>query len=352
MRNLVSRPHIILSVENPGYPASSPVSHDVAVKSLEKLGGGKVHTIKGHYGKPEQSILISDPSDEQAQFARHLAHSTGQESHIESDGHSHKMYFNNGPKAGSIVHGRGTKWHSKAPKDYFTTLPSGETFTHNFEMEKAEKTPGSGVKINPQHGAQIAQAYESMKHDPSHPDVKAAYGALISETKDQFKKILGSGFKISKIKPGQANPYKTSKDMHHDIEHNKHLWYFPTEAGFGSSDQSSSDHPMLAPTEFTHGDHKLLANDMFRIVHDINGHHLGGKSGFGPKGEHEAYLHHKTMYSPMAGKALATETMGQNNTVNFGRHGENNRKNPSKTIYADQKAGLLPDNIINGDWHK
>lgn len=26
--------------------------------------------------------------------------------------------------------------------------------------------------------------------------------------------------------------------------------------------------------------------------------------------------------------------------------------NPANTIYADQKAGLLPDEIINGRWHQ
>jgi hypothetical protein len=44
--------------------------------------------------------------------------------------------------------------------------------------------------------------------------------------------------------------------------------------------------------------------------------------------------------------------MGQNSTVNFGPHGEHNKANPKNTIFADQKAGLLPDSIINGKWHE
>ena len=44
--------------------------------------------------------------------------------------------------------------------------------------------------------------------------------------------------------------------------------------------------------------------------------------------------------------------MGQNNWVNWSNiHGENNRKNPQDTKFAEQKAGLLPEEIINGDWH-
>ena len=58
------------------------------------------------------------------------------------------------------------------------------------------------------------------------------------------------------------------------------------------------------------------------------------------------------MYSPLANKALATETMGQNNWVNFSdKYGESNRKDPKNTKFAEQKAGLMPDNIINGKWH-
>jgi hypothetical protein len=210
--------------------------------------------------------------------------------------------------------------------------------------------PSPQVNLNPQHGKQIASAYENMKHDPHHPEVKAAYHALIQETSKQYQDLVSSGVKISKIKPGQANPYKSSKDLHHDLEHNKHIWFFPTDQGFGSG-TTASDHPMLQPTAHKHEGQPLLANDLFRIVHDINGHHAGGKTGFGPKGEHQAYLTHRQMYSPSAQKALASETLGQNSWVNFGPHGENNRKNPEKTVYAEQKAGLLPDHIVNGNWH-
>lgn len=214
-----------------------------------------------------------------------------------------------------------------------------------FSIKQAPK-----VSLNSEPGTHIAQAYNSMKHDPKNPAVKEAYGALINETGKQFQDILNSGIKISKIKPGQENPYKTSKDLHSDLERNKHLWFFPTDQGFGPN-ESGRDHPMLTPTKFKHEGKPLLANDVFRIVHDINGHHIGGKTGFGPKGEHQAYLTHKTMYTPKAQKALATETLMQNSWVNFGPNAEHNRANPHKTIYAEQKAGLAPDSIVHGNWH-
>lgn len=231
------------------------------------------------------------------------------------------------------------------------SAPAPNQLTGPVETTKPQAQQASKVKINPEHGLQIANAYDQMKHDPNHPDVKAAYGALINETKGQFNDLMKKGLKISKIKEGMENPYKTSKDMHKDIEENNHLWYFPTEQGYGSGEQGK-DHPMLQPTEFKHGGQPMLANDMFRVVHDINGHYLGGKSAFGPTGEHQAYLAHKQMFSPLANKALFTETAGQNNWVNWSQsHGEKNRKDPKNTTFAEQKAGLMPDNIINKDWH-
>lgn len=195
--------------------------------------------------------------------------------------------------------------------------------------------------INPEHSKKIAQAYSEMKHDPNHPDVKRAYDALASETVDQLKHIRSNGLKISRIQPGQENPYKNgSKDLNHDITQNNHMYYYPTESGFGSS-EVHGNHPLLKPTSESHDGHTLLANDAFRIVHDYFGHAKEGHT-FGPKGEDNAWKHHMQMYSPEAQKALTSETRGQNSEVNFGTNGVHNRKTPSQTIYADQKAGLLP----------
>jgi len=361
-KDKVSGPHFIFSAENAGHPAKNQLgmSHYKTLYHL-KNSGYDAHSVSGQYGKPERSIIVYGVDPDRAEELHNLASRLGQDSSIYSSGKRHEMRFHHGDQAGKKVFGEGTTWHKEKPGDYFTTLPGGQHhFTHNFDFgSPADPLPDSKmgkaepkVKINPEHGRQIADAYEAMPHTPNDPKVKDAYGALINETGQQFKNIMGSGMKISRIQPGQANPYKTSKDMHHDIKTNKHLWYFPTEAGFGSGDKKTNDHPMLAPTEFKHGGQNLLANDIFRIVHDINGHHVGGESGFGPSGEHNAYLTHKKAYSPLAQQALATETMGQNNWVNFSReHGENNRKNPSKTVYAEQKAGLLPSHIINGKWH-
>jgi predicted GNAT family acetyltransferase len=204
--------------------------------------------------------------------------------------------------------------------------------------------PTSKVKVDPAFGAKVATAYDQMPHNPHDPEVKAAYQALNKETLDQFNHIMSnSGLKISKMKSGMPNPYMNSKDMTRDIHENNHLWYYPSDEGFGSSDFIPTEHPSLTPTEHLDSEGKpMLANDLFRIVHDYFGHAKEGNT-FNHDGEENAYLAHRAMFSPLAARAMAANTRGQNSWVNFGPHGENNRKNPAKTIYADQKVGLLPE---------
>lgn len=243
------------------------------------------------------------------------------------------------------------EWEKETPKN----IPEKVKKNTNYTQKRMKKSEGnnilSRVKLNKDHGKMIADAYHNMKHTPDDENTRNAYNALVSETRDQFQKLMDGGLKISRIQPGQENPYKNSKELHNDIINNNHLWYFPTDQGYGSDNKEIPNHPLLQGTGYMHDDNELLANDMFRIVHDINGHHIGGQSGFGPTGEHRAFLTHRQMYSPLAQRALASETLGQNSWVNFGPHGEHNRANPSQTIYADQKAGLLPDEIVYGDWH-
>jgi hypothetical protein len=197
--------------------------------------------------------------------------------------------------------------------------------------------------VSPERGAKIAKAYEEMKHEPENPKVKKAYNALIQETLDQWNEIRKTGLKTTKITPDMENPYPGgSKDVIKDIAENNHLFYFPTEQGYGSTEVSN--HPMLQKVKVD--GEEVPANDIFRIVHDYFGHVKEGH-GFGPQGEENAWMTHKQMYSPEARKALTSETRGQNSWVNFGPMGEENRKNPAKTTYAEQKAGLMPDWVVD-----
>jgi hypothetical protein len=198
------------------------------------------------------------------------------------------------------------------------------------------------AEVNVDRAKKIAQAYDEMKHEPNNPEVKQAYDALIKEASDQFQEVKKTGLKIEAIPHNAENPYKHSSDLLKDVKENNHMWYFPTEEGFGSGAAKFSDHPLLKPSGEVINGKELANNDIFRIVHDYFGHVKQGLQ-FGPKGEENAWRAHMQMFSPEAQKALTTETRGQNSWVNFGPHGAANRAHPEKTIYADQKAGLLPE---------
>ena len=206
------------------------------------------------------------------------------------------------------------------------------------------RSPTYHVKADPRRGARIAQAFEAMKHDPNNAQVKAAYKAMIEETLAQYQFVKKLGLKVEVITSDMANPYPDGpKQVLEDIRQG-HLWLFPTELGFGSINPVN-DNPMLQPTQEKIGDYTLLANDVFRIVHDVFGHAKEGV-GFGPSGEENAWQAHVRMYSPLAARAMTTETRGQNSWVNFGPHGEQNQGNQNETIYADQKVGLLPEWVM------
>lgn len=203
-------------------------------------------------------------------------------------------------------------------------------------------------KLDTAKSKNIADMFAEMKHDPSNPETKAAYDKLISEVSEQFDKFQNAGINIKKIKG--ENPYKNSSDLLDDIHKNNTIQYFPTEQGFGSSDSMLVNNPMLNKSgKYVDGE-ELLNNDVFRVVHDLVGHGQNNNS-FGPMGEEIAYQAHKGSLSPLAQKALTTETRAQNSFVNYGPNGEFNRANPGKTIFADQKIGLLPDEAMSGGNH-
>ena len=212
------------------------------------------------------------------------------------------------------------------------------------------------VKINPDHGAEIADGYDALRHSPNEPETKASYDALMSETRQQYDKLTEGGLKVTKLKKNQVG-YTTAEEMHNDIA-SGNLKYFATEHGYGANSEKFQDHPMLTGSGIVGEDGKEVANnDLFRIVHDINGHNLANKADFSPEGEHSAFLKHREQYTPLAGKALFTETAGQANWGIFNKKsgGKNMRLisqgRESEIEFAEQKAGLFPDSMINKEYH-
>jgi predicted GNAT family acetyltransferase len=124
--------HLIFSAEKPLHQAKLKTTHEQMLNQL-KSQGEDAHQVLGKYGQPEKSIIVFNPKNTES-IKSHLK-DLGQESLIESNGNDHKLIFLNGPKTGKMHTGTGTVVHAEAPEDYFTTLPSGKTFTHNISFD-------------------------------------------------------------------------------------------------------------------------------------------------------------------------------------------------------------------------
>jgi len=234
--------------------------------------------------------------------------------------------------------------------------------------------PRQVVELDEERAAVIGKAYDKMKHDPKNPEVVRAYKALVEETLAQYDAILEEGYAMEL----NDAEYDNSKDMIEDVRNRKVMRVFSTEDGFGSKGISAKErreNPMLADSGRTDKNGKpLLVNDIFRFVHDFFGHGKLG-NGFGPLGEENAWNVHSLMFSPLARRALTTETRGQNSWVNFS--GVNDKafeirdqarkaradgdlkkakrlaqKAYSSMQFAEQKIGLLPQEFAESDYQE
>ena len=199
----------------------------------------------------------------------------------------------------------------------------------------------SFMPADPQFGARVAREYELMPHDPTNRRVQQSYGALADEIAGQYEAMLRAGIKPEfNQNPYPQSPYLGLMDM---LETGR-LQVYPTRAGFGMDDAfDSSQNLLLAESPFKISGQPATYNDLFRAVHDFQGHAKVG-AGFRGAGEEMAYLSHAGTMSPDALKALASETRGQNSWLNYGPFGDANRTaGIDDTVFAEQKSGLLPN---------
>lgn len=174
---------------------------------------------------------------------------------------------------------------------------------------------------------EIAKFYDKAQSEPNNPEVKAAYGAMVKETRAQYDHLVANGYKFEPV--DTPAPYETVQDLKKDLD-NKTLKVWTGEP---------PEHGLISPED----------NFKFRAVHDTLGH-VGAGASFGHSGEELAYRTHLQMYSPEAQKAMATETRGQNAAAHFGE--SNNapttlyNKNASAVQnFPKQKAMILPERL-------
>ncbi len=219
------------------------------------------------------------------------------------------------------------------------------------------RPPTVYAKVDKDRAEKIAQAYEQAldAFDPrATPEFRAqvlrSYEAMAKESLDQYRVLEEAGYQFEFMPRGAdggfRDPYGSPWDAMDDLRDNKHMYVYPTEAGFGSV-EAASQHPLLRDSGVRWGGETVTYNDVFRAIHDVFGHHKEGV-GFRWDGEENAWRAHSAMFSPTARKAMTAETRGQNSWVNFGPHGEHNRTaSQYDTIYAEQKATILPDWVVN-----
>lgn len=171
------------------------------------------------------------------------------------------------------------------------------------------------MRLDPVVGAAIADAYVAapVRDERAY----SAYAAFCRQTLRQYHLLVGrpefGGLGVA-VRIVDEDPYADVESMVHDVRRRRlKVW---------ASAASGNPHPYLSDGE----------NDMFRAVHDVFGHAASGR-GFDRHGEEAAWLKHSAMYSPLAVRALTTETRGQNCAQIFRYGGDR---------FAEQKAALLP----------
>jgi hypothetical protein len=173
----------------------------------------------------------------------------------------------------------------------------------------------STIRIDPSKGKRIAAAY--LAAPAFDPDALPAYRAMRDETLRQLDYLTN---KLGvHVEATPDDPYANAIAMMAELREGR-LRVYATGAGDNSHSFFSDDE-----------------NDAFRAVHDAFGHAATGR-GFDRHGEEAAWRKHSQMYSPLARRAMTTETRGQSCTFIYAFGGR---------IFPPQKTALLPPEF----WH-
>ena len=199
-----------------------------------------------------------------------------------------------------------------------------------------------------------ARAYQAAPHEPNHPRVVRSYRSFRQHVTAQWDMLTAAGYRFEPWHGEQEQPYTDSAAMLADLRDNKHLYYFRTEVSQTTEGALPPDHPMARQVTVTMPDgtrQQLVANDVFRAVHDTIAHSEGHQ--FGPYGEKRAWWAHRSSLPRDAHLALWCETRAQNCWTNAGphmtttddtgqprlrQHHENNWLPMTQRPYAEQKC--------------
>lgn len=213
---------------------------------------------------------------------------------------------------------------TRKPNDHLRMVIDAYTRQHQDILPNPLVDEGHYVEVDAERARKISAEYEKLPTVAGDWQTSAGYRFLLRELIDQWRILEGFGYKLLPWAE-QGQPYADSREMRDDVRNNKRLYFFT----------GGDPHPYLNDVTET----GFTGNEMLRAVHDCFGHAAEGY-GFGARGEENAWIHHSMMFSPLAQKALTTETRGQNSWVNFGPA---SHLPASERPYAEQKVAILPE---------
>lgn len=181
-----------------------------------------------------------------------------------------------------------------------------------------DRSRGLAETPAPKEMDDIANEQTSYSGAALTPEAEASYGSLVDEIGRQYEALTAAGLK-ARAWHGEGEPYgdppgstkPNSNKMREEVAKTGEFSFFMTDKGFGTGD-ATPNHPMLRETKYKTADGEpMIANDLFRVVHDMVAHVRGGYS-FSTNGEYNGMLTHASTLPEEAWPALFAETFGQN----------------------------------------
>jgi hypothetical protein len=201
----------------------------------------------------------------------------------------------------------------------------------------------------------VAEYYDRAPRFAPDARLKQLYDLLKQENLKQYRAVLDADIKVVPwTKKGQ--PYYGFGHLVKQVCATRKLYVYLTRIGHGPA-RSIGYHPLRTQAGISASGIELCHNDVFRVVHDVFGHILFGKS-FGLRGEFEAAYGHLGMYPEDLLPVLFTEQIGQICWFFCGPHladragrlrspGDPAYLSPAERPYPEQKVFLFPQRFVD-----
>ena len=175
-----------------------------------------------------------------------------------------------------------------------------------YEIKKLPpRKPAPLYNLEPRH--EIARRYDLAEQSfPKSGILYDSYQCFIQEIIEQYNLISQSVLCVP-----SREQYDSSDSMRDDLRDGL-LYYLPTEETWNSEDIALGYY-MYDTVKTSTGN--MIANDVFRIVHDVFAHSAG--FSFNSYGEYFAWWVHRDSLQQLGRYALFCETRAQNNWTNF-----------------------------------